>query len=223
MKLLVAIPVYDGKLQVQTVAALLTEQLIAIAGGDEFHVSMLPACSHPAMGRNQLANEFLKSGFDRLFFLDADVTFEPGALMKLAKSKADLVGGAYRFKKPEEEYPVGFLPDPEDKGLQANESGHLEVEFLPGGFMAISRKVFETLIERNPARKYEHQGHHHHCFFEMPYLNGSLFGEDAYFCRSWREAGGQVFLDPELKLTHWDFNRPYEGHIGAWLQNRPCN
>jgi hypothetical protein len=217
MRILVATPVYDGKLQVESVRCLLDEQIHALGGGDEVAFRFLPACSHPAMGRNQLAQEFMESGYDRLVFLDADVTFSPGALVKIAKHPVDFVGGAYRFKFNEENYPVGWLNKPD---LWANEHGLLEVQTLPGGFLSLSRNVFERLKSAHPERSYEHFGKHAHAYFQMPFHNGALYGEDSFFCKEWRDAGGQVWLDPELTLTHWDFNKPYVGHIGKWLKRR---
>ena len=217
MKILVAIPVYDGKLPVETVRCLLEEHSLGLLGGDEISVRFLPACSHPAMGRNQLAQDFMESDSERLIFLDADVTFEPGAILKIAKLPQDFVGGAYRFKLPTESYPVGWLDQPE---LWANEHGLLEVASLPGGFLSLSRKVFELLKAAHPERGYEHFGKTAHAYFLMPFVEGHLYGEDSFFCREWRDLGGQVFLDPELWLTHWDFNRPYLGHIGRWLKAR---
>jgi len=29
-----------------------------------------------------------------------------------------------------------------------------------------------------------------------------------------------VFLDPEINLTHWEFNKPYVGNIGNFLKSR---
>jgi hypothetical protein len=216
VRIFVAIPVYDGKLPAETVRALLNEQCVALGRGDDFLVRFLPSCSHPAMGRNQLVQDFLDSGADRLVFLDSDVTFEPGAIVKLAHSPVDFVGGAYRFKLDTESYPVGW---PESGELWANEHGLLEVVSLPGGFLSLSRQVFEVLKAAHPEREYEHFGKKAHCFFQMKF-DGQLYGEDSGFCKEWREAGGQVFLDPELTLTHWDFNRPYPGHVGNWLKRR---
>lgn len=218
MKILVAIPVYDGKLPVEAVRCLMEEQLIAIMGGDEFYVRLLPNCSHPAQGRNQLAQDFMDSNCDRLVFLDSDITFKTGDLVKLAKRPQEVVGGAYRYKMEKEDYPVGWL---DKEWLQANDNGLLEVASLPGGFLAISRSVFEKLKGAHPDRGIEHFGKQMHCYFQMPFLEGRLYGEDAMFCREWRAAGGKVFLDPELTLTHWDFNKPYVGHIGKWLKSRP--
>jgi hypothetical protein len=217
VKIFVAIPVYDGKLQVETVRCLLNEREAAQLTGDEIDFRFLPACSHAAMGRNQLAQQFMDSDCERLVFLDADVTFEPGSLLKVARHAVDFVGGAYRFKMPQEMYPVGWLDKPD---LWASALGLLEVASLPGGFLSLSRKVFETLKAAHPDREYEHFGKTAHCWFQMLFTDGKLYGEDSYFCKEWRDTGGQVWLDPELTLTHWDFNRPYTGHIGQWLKSR---
>jgi len=218
MKIFVAIPVYDGKLPVEVVRAILQEQLLGAALGDEISYCFLPNCSHAAQGRNQLAQQFMDSDFERLFFLDADVTFQPGDIIKTARRLEDVVGGAYRYKMDKEDYPVGWL---QSKELWSNTAGLLEVETLPGGFLAISRKAFETLKDKFPDRHFTHFGRKMHCYFQMKFLDGLLYGEDSLFCREWREAGGTVWLDPELTLTHWDHNRPFIGHIGNWLKQRP--
>lgn len=223
MKIFVAIPVYDGKLHVQSVRSLFSEQYIANGIGDDLRVNFLTSMAGIALGRNQLAYEFMDSDCDRMVFLDSDVTFEPGALVKLAHMPADFVGGCYRYKRTEECYPMGWLHDPEKKGLWADKNGLIEVNGLPTGFLALSRKVFQTMKDKFPERELkEHFGHKGFAYFQMPFIDGHLHGEDNFFCREWRDAGGKIYLDPEIKLTHWDFNpTPHVGHIGSWLKNRP--
>lgn len=219
MKIVVAIPVYDGKLPVELAQCLLNEKSAALLLGDDIVFESLSGCSHPAMGRNQLADAFLKSDSERLIFLDSDVTFEVGSLLKLAHMPVDFVGGAYRFKLQQENYPVGW--NEEIKELRANAFGLLEVNSIPGGFMALSKAVFEAIKQAHPGREYEHLGKTVFCYFQMPFKNGHLCGEDSHFCMEWRETGGKVYLDPELMLTHWNFSPvPFTGHIGNWLKSR---
>lgn len=217
MKIFVAIPTYDGKIGIETVRCLLNEQAASGLSGDELKVALLAGCSLIPMGRNQLAQEFMDSDADRLVFVDADVSWEPGALLKIAHASPDVVGGAYRYKQETEGYPVGWLAK---KELWSDEHGLLEVASLPGGFLAINRSAFETLKAAHADRSYTHFGHKVHCFFHAPFADGRLYGEDAAFCRDWAECGGTIWLDPELTLTHWDGNRPYAGTIGRWLQGR---
>lgn len=215
MKISVSIPVYDGKLALQSVLALLTETSLAALAGDTLTVRFLPSCSNLAMGRNQLVKQFLESDEDRLFFLDADVTFEPGAIVKLAHSPYDFIGGAYRLKQDAEGYPVRFIP-----GTSTAGNGLLEMDMIPTGFLSLTRNVFETFKAKYPGREYQIQGQPAYAYFQIPFKDGALYTEDAYFCREWRESGGKIYLDPELTLTHWDFNRPYTGHVGTWLRRK---
>ncbi len=200
----------------QTVKCLLDEQRLALGVGDVISVSFLPSCSVPAHGRNRLVTEFLKSDHDRLVFLDADVTFEPGSLVKLAHYPVDFVGGAYRYKNPEERYPVGWLPG----DLWTDKYGLMEVDTLPTGFTSFSRNIFETFIEKYQDRYYVHQNDRQYCFFQMVFADGFMHSDDTWFCKEWRKIGGKVFLAPEIALTHWDFNTPYPGHIGNWLKGQ---
>lgn len=221
MKICVAIPVYDGRLHLETVRSLLAEQSVALANGDAFQIRFLTGNAGIVAARNQLAHEFMESDEERLVFLDSDITFEPGAIVKLAHQPADVVGGAYRFKMEKECYPIRFLNDSTGKGLWTNEFGLMEVESLPTGFLAISRKVFETFVKTYPERVQSHFDHISFTYFQMPFHDGIQYGEDYYFCKEWRDLGGKVFLDPEIKLTHWGFNpTPHEGHIGNWLKSR---
>lgn len=216
MKIFVAIPIYDGSLHAIIAKCLMEEHAIARGVGDELLVKFLPGCSHPAMGRNQLAKDFMDSGFDRMFFLDADITWEPGEIIKLARAPWDFVGGCYRYKKPIESYPIGWLPPQEHR--PAPHKDLIEVASLPGGFLSISRSVFETLEKANPERKYEHFGNHAFCHFDMPFENGKLWGEDSRFCKRWRDTGGRIYLKPDLTLGHWDFcPTPYVGNMTKWL------
>lgn len=217
MKISVGIPVYDGKLTLPLANCLLTEKSVAQQVGLRITFRFLPSCTNLAMGRNQIVKEFLASDDERLIFLDADVTCEPGALTRLAHHPVDVVGGAYRVKQEETLYPVGFLDQDE---LWANEHGLIEVAMVPTGFLSITRKAFELFREKFPGREYESRGEMNYCYFQIPYRDGALYTEDAYFCREYREAGGKVFLDPELSLTHWAGDRPYPGHIGNWLRGR---
>lgn len=219
MKIFVAMPVYDGKVQFQTVNCLLTETLMARELGDEIRFNCLPSCAVPAYGRNQLVQYFMDSDCDKLVFLDSDLTFPMGSILKLAHHPVDFVAGCYRFKMKHEMYPINFVPGMTE--LWADKNGLLEMETLPTGFMCLSRKVFETFQKEFPDRTYEHFGSKQFCYFQMVYAQGMMHSEDSYFCKEWIKTGGKVFLDPEIELTHWDmFPTPFQGHIGNWLKTR---
>lgn len=214
MKLFVAVPAYDRRITCETARALLTEQSAAAQLGVEMVIGFVPGCCYIHTARDNLTRDFLRGDFDRMVMIDSDVGWEVGSLIKVAHHKPDFVAGAYRFKRDVEGYPVGWLDRPE---LYADpETGLLEVAAVPGGFLSLSRNVFDRLREAGIGRPYEHEGQQFYGYFHCPY--GA--GEDGSFCEDWRSIGGQVWLDPELTLTHVDGGASYTGHIGNWLRNR---
>lgn len=217
MKLLVAVPAYSGAVSVDTVRSLLQEQSVAQAAGIDFRAVFLPGCSLITMARNQMVQDFLDSDADKMVFIDSDVSWEPGSVLKLAMHDADFVGGAYRLKNDEEMYPVEWLKLGEP--LQA-ENGLLKVAHLPGGFLCLNRNVFARYREAYPDRGYTHHTFSGYAYFHAPFLNGRLYGEDSAFCHDYRAAGGDVLLDPELTLTHHDGRQAYRGCIGDFLRSR---
>ena len=224
MRILVAIPIYDGRIHAEIVNCLMREQREAFRSGDEIELCISHGSAGIAQARNLLATQFLDGNYDRLLFLDNDVTWETGDLLKLCKMPVEFVGGCYPLKRVGERYPIAFLPNtPPFQGIDlGNNTALIEVEGLPTGFLALSRSVFEKMLKASPDRGLTEQlGQKCYCFFEMPYVDGHLYGEDLYFCRKWIEMGEKIYLYPELSLTHWDFRpTPHQGHIGNWLKNR---
>lgn len=217
MKIAVAIPAYQRNIHIEMARSLLNEQAAAFAVGDELQTIFAPGCSLITHARNHLVREFLNSDAERLVFVDSDVSWELGHLLKLAHHKEDFVGGAYRFKDANEAYPVGWLDKEE---LWSNEQGLLEVSSLPGGFMSLSREVFARHREAFPNRGYLHGDQQFWCYFQMAFRKGQFQSEDGCFCDEYRDAGGRLWLDPELTLTHHDGAQAYKGTIGKWLKSR---
>lgn len=214
MKISVGLPVYDGNLSYQLASCLLTEVSLATQRGDVLNIRFLPSCTNLAVGRNCLVKEFMESDDDRLVFLDADVTFKPGELLRVAHHPVDFVGGAYRLKQAKEQYPIYLMREPTEPGP----NGLIQVVMVPTGFLSLSRDVFTRFKEHYPGREYDIHGVKFYCYFQIPFVDGALYTEDSYFCREWREKGEIIYLDPELNLTHWQGNLPYVGHCGNWYR-----
>lgn len=214
MKLFVAIPAYDRRMTIETSRSLLNELGAATLSGIELQFAFLPGCSLITQARNQLVADFLASDADRLVFVDSDIAWDAGQLLKLAAHDVDFCAGAYRYKDENEGYPVAWMDRPQ---LWADPStGLLEVEMVPAGFLSLNRTVFNKLKEAHPNRGYAFHGRPFHAFFHCPPGDG----EDGAFCRDWRAIGGQIWLDPTLQLTHVEGATNYTGCIGDWLKAR---
>lgn len=212
MKIFVGIPAYDHKIHAATVMALLDEQFHAKKQGHSFRINTVLGNSAIHIARDQVAQDFLDSDCDTLFWLDADVAWPRGALTSLATRKEEFVGACYPYKQEPLAFPVTWRANE----IAKNESGLCEAYTLPGGFLATKRSVFKKLKEAFPGREYDRWGRKYNGFFHCPPGNG----EDSTFCDDWRKIGGTVWVDIELTLSHWDGGRVYSGSLGNWLRSR---
>lgn len=150
--------------------------------------------------RNQLAKKAVEEGYDRIMWIDTDMTFEPDILEKLS---ADMDEGLdyvaalfYGRKRP-------FWP------CIYSETGYRELEdktFLPyatkikdyprdqlfeveasgaGAFM-VSVDLVKRISER----------------FGLPFSPIIGFGEDLSFCRRAKELGSKLYCDSRIKVGH---------------------
>lgn len=213
MRVIIGIPTADGKIAAETANALLREQIVLARAGHTMGVIYCIGCSLVTIARNDIVAGFLADGGDVLVFVDSDVAWEPGAILKLIETGEDFVGGAYPHKKLPETYSVGWLTDTAVR----DERGLIEVRTLPGGFLAVRRKVFERIAADDPARVYQWGDAPAYAYFENPFVDGRMVGEDCYFCLMWRKVGGKVWLVPDLVLTHIGGNPAYTGSVGEWL------
>lgn len=222
LNIFIAVPTYDGKLFTSCARSLQSEIQLSGQYGHNLKVVFLPGCSLISHARNQLAQQFLEDPHaHKMVFIDADVGWEPGSLMRLACHNKDVVAGIYRFKVEKESYPMGFFTK---KGETEFENGLMTAAGVPMGFTAISRSCLETFRDRTPHRAYTFQGQKQHAFFDNPFvpasdnLPASLIGEDVAFCFEWRRQGGKVWVDPEMHLIHTDGLREYGGCFGEYLK-----
>lgn len=154
--------------------------------------------------RNRVLADFLDSHCSHLMFIDADIGFTGRDVLRLVAHDKALIGATYA-KKNRERYDPAFVPMPH--GVTVTETELIEVQCLPGGFMCISRDMAQRMAG---------------AYRELWYRDGNtverrvidLFGtytdaetrqfwsEDYAFCQRWREIGGDVWLDPNILLTH---------------------
>lgn len=179
---------------------------------DESGNAMIADC------RAVIVAQFLASDATDLVFADSDVVWEAGTLLKLVDAPVDFVAAIYPQRKDPINYCVAWLEKPD---LVA-ENGLLEVQGVPAGCMRLSRAMLEKMIEHYPDTQFHCDAAPNntaHALFD-PYRIGKLkFGEDYAFCRRWRDIGGKVWINPEVKMGHVGY-KTFQGHIGEWLRSR---
>ena len=107
--------------------------------------------------------------------------------------------------------PVYFKEN--DKTVARLDNGFVQVKDVATGFMMIRRNVFSSLIFKYPELKYANNvaGYHNdktkdyfYTFFDTVIDEESrvYLSEDYYFCKLWRQCGGELWLDLSCNLNH---------------------
>jgi hypothetical protein len=215
----IAIPAYTGSVYMATMRSLVNDLVMLVSRGDTFTLIDDIGSAYIADCRGAIASNFLKTDSDCLVFVDSDVAWEKGALLRLVDHPVDLVGGVYPYRVDELGFPIKYL---EKEELWADpETGLLEVAAIATGFMKISRNCLEKLVEAYP-EQYFHDGAKDNLFYDLfaHIAEGDKkYGEDYSFCFRWSKIGGKVWCDPEIKMGHTG-NKTFVGHFGNYLRNR---
>lgn len=204
-KLFIAVPTYDGKININTAFNL--AQLCALAGQHGISVVFghLSGCSIITVARNALVNKFLASDCTDLLFIDADVIATADDILRLLaqSSDKDIAAGLYPRRAIDKNFFVDIPHD--EEGNMIFDGSMLKVNRIGTGFMMIKRYVLEKLIADHPEWKYEtkpEEGSEAYAVFDFANVNGKYTGEDYLFCDRAREAGFEVWVDVEISLPH---------------------
>lgn len=221
LNLFVATPTYSGKLDSRYLHSMIQSLDLLEKENIGFELFTLSYHCHVDDARNTIVAEFLASECDELIFIDADVSWIPSDLVRLAKYDRDLVAGVYpKRSKHDLDFPVTVAPGVE---LRADQDGLVEVDGAPTGFMKIRRAVLEQFQALNKDRQFKSRNAGpddpvNTIIFERTWENGERFSGDLAFCRNWKKLGGKVYVDPYMKLSHTgevDFEGTLADH---WLE-----
>ncbi len=150
--------------------------------------------------RSELAHQFLKSDYNRLFWIDSDMSWAPEDFLKIMalSTVMPIVGASYPAKKGPQ---TQFLVEVPRLELKANEWGCLTVYGMGLGFTCVKREVVEKLARRSPVFSRNDE------FMRMIFRTGidqdGLYrSEDMHFFKSCREQGYEIHVDPNIELGH---------------------
>lgn len=104
-----------------------------------------------------------------------------------------------------------------------SDKGLVKLKDAATGFMLIKREVFERMIEHYPELYFQNDlnldPEHEkwtYLFFDVMHEQETkrYLSEDYAFCRRWQAMGGEVWLDPLVKLDHIG-HYTFSGNIGS--------
>lgn len=173
-KLFIATPMYGGMAHGLYIKSCLDLQMTMNKYGIETKFSFLFNESLITRARNYLADEFLRSEYTHMMFIDSDIHYSPQDVIALMALDKDVIGGPYPKKsinwsnvaaaarnhpdlEPKElENLVGEYVFNVVKGTSSFQvSDPLEVLEIGTGHMMIKRHVFEKMKEAYPTIQYK--------------------------------------------------------------------
>ena len=155
------------------------------------------------IARRNLADIFMKSDFDYIWWVDSDMKFPIDTPLRLLKRNVPIVGCNYRRRR---------FPNANFTGMMGNAGTFSEfqttdqspamelIDVLPHGCVLVHRSVYEKI--QGPFYLQEY----------VPELNLEI-GEDIFFCQQVQKAGFQIWCDQELSrevahigIFHFNYN-----------------
>lgn len=191
------------------------EASVPLLGEYDHSTCFTVGSAYISWARMEALGKALKWGADLVVFLDHDVSWEPGALKKLIETPGDVVGCTYRFKMPEHIY-MGRPFLGEQGAPLVREDGCIHMQYLPAGFLKVSRFAIGRFMVAYPHLTVEKDGIPIPDLFNHGAHKGTWYGEDYAFCRNWTDLGGEVWCIPDLDVHH-NGDVCYEGNYHKWL------
>ncbi len=222
----IATPCFGGLVSQHYMQSVISLIQYAWQAGFDAMLALLGHDSLITRSRNTLVTQFLESPASHLFFIDADISFDPRQVHEMLAFDQDVVAGIYPLKvinwdnaalrrlasgETFQTAPllyVGTLC----AGAELERIGRFATGvYCGGGFLMIKRQVIDRMIAAYPQSRYGNvhaysnaKGNDYYALFEclIDPETKTYISEDFGFCQKWRDIGGKIWLDTESRLTH---------------------
>ena len=240
LKVFLSTPCYGGLCLEAYLASILRLQVLLVKEGIELFVDTTENESLVHRARNVSVGRFMqKTAAEYFMFIDADIHFDPEAVLRLIRSGHDISVACYPKKivmwdqaKKSIEEGVQKNPAMLASSLVVNfgaasrpiQNGFIEILDGPTGFMLIKREVFTKMEKHFPELMCvnDHQNRDfdtYHAAFDcmIDPVTRRYLSEDYAFCRRWQQMGGKIFADVTTTLGHIG-NLPFYGCMNDRLK-----
>lgn len=218
-KVVFCIPTIAKPYQVTLDSLAASIPLITAAGWDEGTVYQI-GCPYISAARATMLRKALDAKATVVVFIDHDLSWEPADLLRLIETEGDVVAGTYRFKGEPEEYMGAIFPGADETPI-VRADGCIKAHSIPAGFLKITRAGVNKFITAYPELTYGEKCSPAIDLFNHGAVDGIWYGEDYAFAKRWREKCGDVWLMPDVNLTHWSGDKPYPGNFHNFMLRQP--
>ena len=201
----IGIPCYGGMVSEPTMTSFLRFILLAQQAGLNWSLDTMVNESLVTRARNNLMAKMMTNNEATHFlFIDADIRFEPDAILKMIACDKEVIGGLYPKKALPVNYVINLRPETKIQG------DIFTVDTMGTGFLLFKRHVYEKLIAAHPETKYVDDVGLGKQYEPMMYSifdceideRGHYLSEDWLFCRRWAKLGGEIWAHGKVLLNH---------------------
>ena len=220
LNVMIATPAYDGKVNIQYVLSFAsTMQTLQVHG---INVTPLITASGSLLvaERNRIIKAFWESECTHLLCIDSDLGWPAQAVLAMLDADKEFIAGVYPARG--ESNLFLFRPALTETNSIISEKHLLKMEYIPSGFMLLSRSLIKRMRDKFPELHFEPKNKEAvnaqdgYCFFNTEVWEGEFWGEDYVFCRRAREAGAEIWVDPLIQFDH-------AGTVGMLIQTLSQN
>ena len=240
VKVFLSTPCYGGLCLDKYMISIIKLQLLLIQKGIQLMIDTTENESLVHRARNVAVGRFMqKTDADYFMFIDADVDFDPSAVVTLLESGHDISVACYPKKCVMWDQAKDAIKKGDNRNMamlssslvvnigsqhRKVENGFIEVLDGPTGFMLIKRDVFKKMEDKFPELwcKNDHQNRdfddYHACFDCMiDPVSKRYLSEDYAFCRRWQQCDGKIHAHVSTTLGHIG-NLPFSGCLNDRLK-----
>lgn len=215
MRLMIATPAYSGKLDIPYAVSLAETVCILRSRGIVVETLIVPSGSLLVAERNRIVEQFWASECTHLLCVDGDLGWPAEAVTAMLQADKEFICGIYPARGGNGAFMFRPMYREDDPNAIVTDGRLLGMQYVPAGFMLLSRPAIEKMREKHPDLYYEPKDPRNvsdkgYCFFNTEVWNGEFWGEDFVFCRKAREAGVEIWADPLIQFNH-------AGTIGALI------
>jgi hypothetical protein len=208
---MIGTPTQTGDLWADYQNSLIHSMCRAAEKGWAIQTNNLSLCSLINYGRAIIAQDFMDSECDTLFFIDSDLAWDPEGFVSLLEAPMEFMGGAYPQKiDGPPEFHIALkeqvVPDGTGRKILLDTSG------VGGGFVKITRSAMEKMHKAYPELKANWKDRDIYMLWDTLIVNGRPLGEDLSFCYRWTSIGGKIYVDPDIDFKHYG-RRAWSGNF----------
>jgi hypothetical protein len=205
-KIFIATPAFSGQVTVPYALSLAELTLALKANNYEVIPQVVTSGSLLVAERNRLTEAFWQSGCDYMLCIDGDLGYPAQAVLAMLEQNKEFICGVYPARGADL-HAFTFRPCKNEDESIVQDKHLLKMEYVPAGFMLISRSAIEKMRNKYPELYYspkhsKDNSESAYCFFDTEVRDGEFWGEDYVFCRRAREAGIEIWCDPLIEFDH---------------------